>query len=182
MNYSKLVGSIFSLILNYVSTTWHSHNNVSTWLPVPSFIFWNNSFLVSTKTWQRLCADVTRLARLHAECKFRFRQWYKDLWCLCCRCLTNLRAFMFIKAHSKYILHLKRKRIYVLNEMDSLLFLASYFHFFQSTFCLSIVYNCTFHWRCSYNHYLSLHLYCHWPDFCLVTCTTCSFLNLWKNI
>ena len=97
MNYSKLVGSIFSLILNYVSTTWHSHNNVSTWLPVPSFIFWNNSFLVSTKTWQRLCADVTRLARLHAECKFRFRQWYKDLWCLCCRCLTNLRAFMFIR-------------------------------------------------------------------------------------
>lgn len=47
---------------------------------------------------------------------------------------------MFIKAHSKYILHLKRKRIYVLNEMDSLLFLASYFHFCQSTFCLSIVY------------------------------------------
>lgn len=82
MNYSKLVGSIFRLILCNVSTTCHSHNNVSTWLQVPSFIFWNNSFLVSTKTWQRLCADEAHSVLLYAWYKFRFRQCYAEclLW------------------------------------------------------------------------------------------------------
>lgn len=63
MNYSKLVGSIFRLILCNVSTTCHSHNNVSTWLQVPSFIFWNNSFLVKNLTkimrrWDPFCSTL----------------------------------------------------------------------------------------------------------------------------